>query len=180
MLGNIITEGLFENVLAEWPLAGDYHSDHGPEHWFRVERNGLYLASHDDEIDPEVISLFALFHDSQRENECKDTHHGRRGSKLAIRFFEEGQFKVSKGQYEKLIHACEYHTAARWDEDPTIQACYEADRLDLWRVGYIPDPNRLRSDAAKGAAVHPTVLDAFQVSYTKGLIRFSGCDVKVV
>ncbi|MBE9561765.1 MAG: hypothetical protein IMF12_02710, partial [Proteobacteria bacterium] len=44
---------------------------HGPEHWTRVERNGLYLCKQNS-ADTDVIKLFALFHDSMRLNDGWD------------------------------------------------------------------------------------------------------------
>jgi uncharacterized protein len=41
-------------------------SIHGAEHWRRVERNGLLLATRSG-ADVDVIKLFAVFHDSRRQ-----------------------------------------------------------------------------------------------------------------
>ena len=35
------------------------------------------------------------------------------------------------------------HLAESMDVDPALRACWDADRLDLWRVGIDPDPERL-------------------------------------
>jgi uncharacterized protein len=34
-------------------------------------------------------------------------------------------------------------------DDPTIGACWDADRLNLWRVGKTPDPRLLSTAAAR-------------------------------
>jgi HD superfamily phosphodiesterase len=47
------------------------HSIHGPSHWRRVERNGLWLAERSGG-DLFVVRLFAWFHDSRRVNEWTD------------------------------------------------------------------------------------------------------------
>jgi len=39
-----------------------------------------------------------------------------------------------------LIAACEQHTFARGARDPTLAACFDADRLDLTRLGAVVDP----------------------------------------
>ena len=36
--------------------------------------------------------------------------------------------------------------------NPTIDACFDSDRLDLWRVGIIPDPDRLATEKGKEIA----------------------------
>jgi uncharacterized protein len=46
--------------------------------------------------------------------------------------------------------ACRLHTDGHTEGDPTLQACWDADRLDLGRVGITPKPHRLCTDAARG------------------------------
>jgi uncharacterized protein len=41
----------------------------------------------------------------------------------------------------------------RTEADNTIQTCWDADRLDLGRVGIVPDPSRLCTAAAKEPAI---------------------------
>jgi len=54
-----------------------------------------------------------------------------------------------KAEFDLLFEACRLHTEAELSPDVTIQACWDADRLDLGRVGTTPDPARLGSDAAR-------------------------------
>ena len=35
------------------------------------------------------------------------------------------------------------HSDGHIEGDPVLRACWDADRLDLWRVGIEPDPQRL-------------------------------------
>ena len=42
-----------------------------------------------------------------------------------------------------LAFACEEHTNGGIGPDPTVGVCWDADRLNLWRVGIIPDPRFL-------------------------------------
>ncbi len=53
------------------PIAGD----HGVAHWARVLENGLRLAE-ETGANVEVVSLFAVLHDSRRINEMTDPEHG--------------------------------------------------------------------------------------------------------
>jgi uncharacterized protein len=55
---------------------------HGIVHWARVLENGLRIAEANG-ADREVVTLFALFHDSRRINEGDDDDHGLRGGELA-------------------------------------------------------------------------------------------------
>ncbi len=120
---------------------------HGVSHWARVLENGLRLAEQTG-ARIEVVSLFALFHDSKRENEGHDPHHGRRGSQLAAAF-RGMHFELSDGDFALLKIACDQHTDGLTTGDVTIRTCWDADRLDLGRVGIRPDHRYLCTDPAK-------------------------------
>ena len=51
-----------------------------------------------------------------------------------------------------LKEACRLHTVADRTGNPTIDACFDADRLDLGRVGIIPDPERMATKKGKEIA----------------------------
>jgi len=55
-----------------------------------------------------------------------------------------------------LYEACRLHTDGHTDGAPTLQACWDADRLDLGRVGITPQSHRLCTDA--GRPVGPNAL----------------------
>ncbi len=126
------------------------YTDHGPEHWRRVERNGLLIAEHTG-ADVVVVRLFALFHDSRRENEFTDPDHGKRGAAYA-RELHGSHFQISEAQFGLLEFACTSHTESRHHPDPTIGTCWDADRLDLGRVGILPDPNYMNTDPGRQLA----------------------------
>jgi uncharacterized protein len=48
-----------------------------------------------------------------------------------------------------LCHACKLHSDGFITADLTVQACWDADRLDLGRVGVKPDPRYLCTSYAK-------------------------------
>jgi uncharacterized protein len=133
-------------VTTQFRLGRD--SIHGPGHWLTVRRNGLYLATHHP-ADEEVVRLFAVFHDSCRENERSDPQHGLRGALLAIDFREAGHFQLDDARMDLLITACEIHNGGPPQTDPTLGVCLDADRLDLPRVGIAPDRRLLSTAAAK-------------------------------
>ena len=56
---------------------------------------------------------------------------------------------LSEKELELLRFACEYHTDGLTEADITIQTCWDADRLDLGRVGIRPDPRYLCTPAAR-------------------------------
>ncbi len=119
---------------------------HGISHWARVLENGLRLASYTG-ARAHVVALFAVFHDSQRVNESFDPGHGKRGAELA-KSLSGAAFDLSNEDFTLLETACAHHTDGLVNGDITVQTCWDADRLDLGRVGIIPDPKYLCTYAA--------------------------------
>lgn len=115
---------------------------HGITHWKQVEHNGLLLAT-ETGADTMVVRLFSLFHDSKRESDAPDETHGARGAEFAKSCFEERRIDISQEQFDKLYHACKFHTTESRSGDPTIDTCYDADRLDLGRVGTKLNPSKM-------------------------------------
>lgn len=148
--GPIISHALLERVIASIPSR--MHGIHGLPHWIRVERNGLNLAAA-ERGDPDVVSLFALFHDSRRINDDADPDHGRRGARLAERLRTDGLFDLTDEQLQLLVYACESHTDVTYSEHPTVACCWDADRLDLTRIGVAPDPDMLNTETARRDAL---------------------------
>lgn len=123
------------------------HGTHGIRHWLRVMENGLRIARVTGG-DEEVVALFGLFHDSRRINEYQDSGHGLRGGDFASEL-RGTLVHLSGDQFDRLHEACRLHTKGLITEDPTIGACWDADRLDLGRVGITPDPGLLCTSAAR-------------------------------
>lgn len=111
----------------------DPRGAHGIRHWGRVLDNGTGLAALTG-ANVRVAQLFALFHDSRRVNECKDPAHGLRGAALA-EAMNGGLFQLVPAELALLKEACATHTGGRGPADVTIHTCWDADRLDLPRVG---------------------------------------------
>ena len=118
---------------------------HGITHWKQVESNGLLLASK-TAADIVVVRLFSLFHDSKRANDGYDEVHGARGAKFAKACFDEHRLDITQEQFNKLYHACMFHTTEHRSGDATIDTSYDADRLDLGRVGIELDPDKMATD----------------------------------
>ena len=140
-----ISPPLLQAILRQYRLSTN--GVHGPSHWARVLENGARLARTTG-ASLAVVELFAVFHDACRVNEDWDENHGSRGADLAASL--RGQFfNLSEPEFIALKVACRLHTAGRTDGDITVQTCWDADRLDLGRVGMKPDPKYLCTDAAK-------------------------------
>ncbi|MCQ2092155.1 MAG: hypothetical protein MJY85_05700 [Fibrobacter sp.] len=144
---------------------------HGLAHWRQVEFNGLLLAKKTG-ADITVVRLFALFHDSKRESDGYDDTHGGRGAEFAKKCREEKLFEITDEQFEKLYHACKNHTTERSSDDPTIDTCYDADRLDLGRVGIKLDPQKMASTAGGFVAAQVRKADVPTYSVRDWLQKF--------
>lgn len=123
---------------------------HGPPHWARVERNGLCIAAKNG-ADLDVVRLFSLFHDSMRMNDGWDPGHGARGAALA-KDLRGVCFELCDARFDLLIHACTWHTDEQFNGEPTIGTCFDADRLDLGRVGILPSPDFMSTEAGREIA----------------------------
>ncbi|MAE45275.1 MAG: hypothetical protein CMJ86_00125 [Planctomycetes bacterium] len=138
-------ENLIEEVLKGYNLR--LEGIHGIPHWRRVRDNGLFLAERTG-ADAQVVELFSVYHDCRRLNDGHDPGHGARGAQLAVEMRGEW-FEIEDEPFEHLLIACRAHTAGLTEAHPTVQTCWDADRLDLGRVGVMPRAERLCTEAAK-------------------------------
>ena len=61
-------------------------------------------------------------------------------------------FDLPDHEFGLLHRACSGHTHERTHPDVTVQTCWDADRLDLGRVGITPHPNYLGTEVARRPA----------------------------
>jgi len=156
----LITEENLELLAVE---SAFYNSPvHGIHHWRTVERNGLYLSQFNN-ADRSVVSYFSFFHDCKRENENSDPEHGPR----AVEFLKYHRSKISLNdrQFKQLCRACSGHTFGGIASDVTVATCWDADRLDLDRVGIKRDHRYFSSEEAKRIVIEQdnAILNAFDV-----------------
>ncbi len=141
-------------------FALDWYGLHGVRHWGRVRTNGLAISRHTG-ANRRVVELFAVFHDSRRENEGRDPGHGSRGAALAAglngRFYD-----LDDDELSLLTAACNEHSDGHTKADITVMTCWDADRLDIGRVGSRPQRRYLCTEFAK----RPRVIDW---AYTRSL-----------
>jgi uncharacterized protein len=77
-----------------------------------------------------------------------DPDHGLRGAQFA-RSLNGSLFHLDDQRFALLDYACTWHTDVDHSNDPTIGTCWDADRLDLGRVGMIPNRNLMSTDFGK-------------------------------
>lgn len=161
----LVSHDVYSKVLADWPLRSHLDTPHGPDHWMRVAANTEMLLLGevaDDRLRSTVrpsLRLFALFHDSKRETDGWCEEHGIHGavalaSLAAVLTADE----FTRLQIEEAAAACHHHTVL----DPRInevqhvplvtRICLDADRLDLTRLGILPDPHLLFTETGRRIA----------------------------
>jgi uncharacterized protein len=148
----ILSTALLEHVRAEFQL--EWRGIHGAPHWARVRCNGLLLAYTTD-ADTRVIELFAFLHDVRRLDDGHDPYHGERAAELAGEL-RGSLLELDRPAFRLLEIACRDHSDGYTRADPTVQTCWDADRLDLGRVGIRPEADRLCTQAARD----PEVIEA--------------------
>jgi uncharacterized protein len=124
---------------------------HGESHWTRVLENGQRLAEQTG-ADPQIVELFAYLHDSKRQDDGWDREHGRRAAGF-VESLKGSLVVLPDGKFEGLVYAIAHHSDGLTEADITIQTCWDADRLDLGRIGIRPEPKYLCTAAAKDPAV---------------------------
>ena len=143
---NAVVEQVKQWAVSRWNLG----ENHGLSHWERVERNGLQLAT--PNCDLTVIRLFAYLHDSCRKTDSIDIKHGPRAAKMMEDLRDTLLEDLSDEQFLLLQKACCLHTMTHSTGNPTIDACFDADRLDLCRMGIIPNPQKMATEKGKEMA----------------------------
>jgi uncharacterized protein len=140
-----VPQELIALIRSEFALSWD--GIHGVAHWERVRDNGLRLAELTG-ANPQIVELFAFLHDAKRCNDGKDPDHGKRAAAFA-RSLRGSLITLPDGDMALLTFACEYHADGLTEADITVQACWDADRLDLGRIGVRPNPRYLCTPAAR-------------------------------
>jgi uncharacterized protein len=135
--------GLLAEIRRQFLL--DWHGIHGAPHWTRVRHHGIRIAKARG-ADSLIVTLFAFLHDSRREHDGRDRYHGSRAADYA-EALNGKYFDLARLRIDKLLVAMRSHSDGEIHPDPTIQTCWDADRLDLGRVGIRPHPKLLSSEA---------------------------------
>ncbi len=141
---SIISITLLATIKKHYKLR--WMGTHGVMHWSRVYKNGVILSDQTG-VNRNVLELFSILHDSQRHNEHTDKNHGKRGAELAIKLRQ--MIPLNDAEFTLLTTACELHTNTLDHHDITVQACMDADRLDIGRVNIMPNPDLLCTPMAK-------------------------------
>ena len=158
-------------ALKDWKLG----ETHGLSHWQRVERNGILLSLENgrirEDINIKVVRFFAYLHDKCRLNDWADLEHGVRAADMlpTIRYTILKDF--TDEEVALLEKACRYHTTEQRTGIPTVDVCFDADRLDLCRVGIAPNPKRMATKQGAYYAANIHLVDKYVLKYKKKSLR---------
>ncbi len=133
-------------------------TDHGPRHWSQVMRNVERIHAARPDTNLAIGRAFAVLHDCCREDEYGDPEHGERAAKWIVQMvLEEPQFSkaldaigMTNDLFDKLLTAIAGHNRGEVSTDATIGMCWDADRMDLPRVGIVPDAKLFSLPETKG------------------------------
>lgn len=133
--------------LAKSQFQLDRKGVHGVAHWQRVQENGLKLARHNG-ANKQTIALFSFLHDCCREDDRADPEHGPRAAEFT-ESLRNNVIEAEDTEFEKLLLAIHDHTTGMPTNDVDIGTCWDADRLDIGRVGVRPHRRFLSTNVAK-------------------------------
>jgi uncharacterized protein len=128
----------------------DLRGIHGPTHWHRVRENGLRIAKHSG-ANKLIVELFAFLHDCCRDDDHSDPWHGERAAHFA-ETLKGTLIHLSEEDFALLFEAVRDHSLGHVRGHVTVLTCWDADRLDLGRVGRRPLPEYLGTDFAQRRA----------------------------
>ncbi len=125
----------------------EWRGIHGAPHWARVRWNGLTMANVNG-ARCDVVELFAFLHDSRRFCDGLDREHGARAADFTLQLNRE-LLRLDRPGLDMLAYAVRYHSEGLIEAEVTVQTCWDADRLDLGRVGITPLAERLCTEEAR-------------------------------
>lgn len=166
---------------------------HGLTHWQRVERNAIRLQQ--PNVNMTVVRLFAYFHDACRfesllkqninqsddenvkieKTERVEREHGKLASELVLSLRNSLLKGLTQREIDELSTACELHNITQKTGNPTIDTCFDADRLDLWRLIWIkPNPKLMATIIGANLAkdIKKIVLEETSLDFYKSRINY--------
>jgi len=131
----------------------DIDGIHGKHHWWSVRIIGLQIAKING-ADINFIKTFALLHDCCRENDERDKKHAERAAEFAKSLWNKVVF-LDGFEFYLLAEALSGHNKKNNRSRTScleVHTCWDADRLNLPRLGVKIKPEYLCTDAARQIA----------------------------
>ena len=157
----------YRDIAEDWLDFDIDDNEHGRLHTYRVLMNSLLIAETREmtEIEKDILSIAAIFHDTKRSNNEEDTIHG----KVSAEYYRE--FAESYPEIVPYVKTCEqlieYHSlpdeygrGALSNADMELYNVFkDADALDRVRFGITAlDLNQLRCDESKSMTMVSNIL----------------------
>jgi uncharacterized protein len=131
-------------------LATSVHSDlHGAAHWRSVALAGARICTSLPDADLLTVLLFAITHDACRLSDDEDPEHGTRAAGSLELLLGDWAGDLAPWRRQLLAAACRDHADGHCTDNPTIGACWDADRLCLWRGDTEPVPSLMSTGPGK-------------------------------
>lgn len=124
---------------------------HGERHWQAVAMTGLEIARQTPGADPMFVVTFAVLHDIMRRDDGHDPEHGSRAARLFEQLCLDG-FPSDSQRSAEMRYALAHHNTGvqrATGRDVNVGICWDADRLNLCRLGITPDPSFLTTDVGR-------------------------------
>ena len=148
---------------------------HGLSHWQRVERNGIILSTENgairQDVNIKVVRFFAYLHDKCRLNDWADLEHGVRSADMLPTIRDTILKDFTDEEVALLEKACRYHTTEHRTGIPTVDVCFDADRLDLGRVGIVPNPKLMATEQGAYYAANIHLIDKIEYKCVREPLR---------
>ncbi len=160
------TAALPSAVATALGATGQRAGIHGHTPWGRVGEAGLFLAGR-EAVSTHVVLLFAILHDCRRENDGHDPGHGPRAAALT-EGIGHAPLGLAPADLTALCHAMRLHDRGQVSDHPLVGTCWDADRLDLPRVGIRPDPRLMSTAGGRDPAVMAAFADPGRIVPTWG------------
>ena len=118
------------------------------------EHLGLENGTIRNDINIKVVRFFAYLHDKCRLDDWDDLEHGVRAADMLSTLKDTVLKDFTDEEIMLLEKACRYHTTVQRTGIPTVDVCFDADRLDLGRVGIVPNPMLMATEQGAYYAVN--------------------------
>lgn len=139
-LERVDVEAIRQWAIKRWTLG----KTHGVLHWDKVRSNVFRLRA--PGVNRLVVECFAYLHDCCRVDDLEDPDHGPRAAEFITQLRDNMLKGLNDEEFRMLQDACRLHTTEHRTGNPTIDACFDADRLDLVRIQITPDPNQMATE----------------------------------
>lgn len=96
-------------------------------------------------------------------NDWADLEHGVRAADMIPTIRNTILKDFTDEEVALLEKACRYHTTEHRIGNPTIDVCFDADRLDLGRVGIVPNPKLMATEQGAFYAANINLINKLEI-----------------